>query len=287
MKNLIGTGVALVTPMHEDGSIDYKGLKKLLSHTGKGVDYYVVMGTTGESATLSKKEKQAVLDFVLKNNKRNLPVVYGIGGNDTQSVLEELIHTDLTGVAAILSVSPYYNKPSQEGIYQHFKAVARVSTVPVILYNVPGRTASNLTADTTLRLSQLDNVIGIKEASGNLEQCMKIAKEKPKDFMLISGDDMLTLAIYATGGEGVISVLANAYPGVFKKIKDFAFAGKLAAAQKEQFKLLDINGPMYEEGNPVGVKYLLSLLGVCEPHVRLPLVNPSDNLKKKIEKYKL
>ena len=137
MKNLMGTGVALVTPMHEDGSIDYKALKKLLSHTGKGVDYYVVMGTTGESATLSKKEKQAVLDFVLKNNKRNLPVVYGIGGNDTQSVLEELIHTDLTGVAAILSVSPYYNKPSQEGIYQHFKAVARVSTVPVILYNVP------------------------------------------------------------------------------------------------------------------------------------------------------
>lgn len=287
MKNLMGTGVALVTPMHEDGSIDYKGLKKLLSHTGKGVDYYVVMGTTGESATLSKKEKQAVLDFVLKNNKRNLPVVYGIGGNDTQSVLEELIHTDLTGVAAILSVSPYYNKPSQEGIYQHFKAVARVSTVPVILYNVPGRTASNLTADTTLSLAQLDNVIGIKEASGNLEQCMKIAKAKPKDFMLISGDDMLTLAIYATGGVGVISVLANAYPGVFKKIKDFAFAGKLAAAQKEQFKLLDINGPMYEEGNPVGVKYLLSLLGVCEPHVRLPLVNPSDNLKKKIEKYKL
>jgi 4-hydroxy-tetrahydrodipicolinate synthase len=287
MKNLMGTGVALVTPMHEDGSIDYKALKKLLSHTGKGVDYYVVMGTTGESATLSKKEKQAVLDFVLKNNKRNLPVVYGIGGNDTQSVLEELIHTDLTGVAAILSVSPYYNKPSQEGIYQHFKAVARVSTVPVILYNVPGRTASNLTADTTLRLAQLDNVIGIKEASGNLEQCMKIAKEKPKDFMLISGDDMLTLAIYATGGVGVISVLANAYPGVFKKIKDFAFAGKLAAAQKEQFKLLDINGPMYEEGNPVGIKYLLSLLGVCEPHVRLPLVNPSDNLKKKIEKYKL
>jgi 4-hydroxy-tetrahydrodipicolinate synthase len=283
MKNLMGTGVALVTPMHEDGSIDYKALKKLLSHTGKGVDYYVVMGTTGESATLSKKEKQAVLDFVLKNNKRNLPVVYGIGGNDTQSVLEELIHTDLTGVAAILSVSPYYNKPSQEGIYQHFKAVARVSTVPVILYNVPGRTASNLTADTTLRLAQLDNVIGIKEASGNLEQCMKIAKEKPKDFMLISGDDMLTLAIYATGGVGVISVLANAYPGVFKKIKDYAFAGKLAAAQKEQFKLLDINGPMYEEGNPVGIKYLLSLLGVCEPHVRLPLVNPSDNLKKKIE----
>jgi 4-hydroxy-tetrahydrodipicolinate synthase len=287
MKRLVGTGVALVTPMQEDGSIDYKGLKKLLSHTGKGVDYYVVMGTTGESATMSKKEKHAVLDFVRKNNTRNLPIVYGIGGNDTQSILEELIHTDLNGVAAILSVSPYYNKPSQEGIYQHFKAVARVSPVPVILYNVPGRTASNVTAETTLRLAQLDNIIGIKEASGNLEQCMKIAKEKPKDFMLISGDDMLTLAIYAIGGVGVISVLANAYPVVFKKIKDFVLAGKLAAAQKEQFKLLDINGPMYEEGNPVGIKYLLSLLGICQPHVRMPLVNPSDSLKKKIEKFKL
>ncbi|HCZ36273.1 MAG TPA: 4-hydroxy-tetrahydrodipicolinate synthase [Cytophagales bacterium] len=287
MKNLMGTGVALVTPMHEDGSIDYRGLKKLLLHTGKAVDYYVVMGTTGESATLSKKEKQAVLDFVLKNNSRNLPVVYGIGGNNTQSVLEEIIDTDLNGVAAILSVSPYYNKPSQEGIYQHFKAVARVSPVPVILYNVPGRTASNLTAETTLRLAQLDNIIGIKEASGNLEQCMKIAKEKPKDFMLISGDDMLTLALYATGAVGVISVLANAYPVVFKKLKELALTGKLAAAQKEQFKLLDINGPMYEEGNPVGVKYLLSLLGICQPHVRMPLVNPSESLKKKIEAARL
>ncbi|MCE7864636.1 MAG: 4-hydroxy-tetrahydrodipicolinate synthase [Bacteroidetes bacterium CHB5] len=283
MKKLMGTGVALVTPMHEDGAIDYRGLKKLLAHTGKGVDYYVVMGTTGESATLSKTEKKAVLDFVLKNNTRNLPVVYGIGGNNTQSVLEEIIDTDLNGVAAILSVSPYYNKPSQEGIYEHFKAVARVSPVPVILYNVPGRTASNLTADTTLRLARLHNIIGIKEASGNLEQCMKIVKEKPKDFMLISGDDMFTLALYAHGGVGVISVLANAYPVIFRKLKDFAMAGKLAAAQREQFKLLNINSPMYEEGNPVGVKYLLSLLGVCKPFVRLPLLHASDNLKKKIE----
>ncbi len=287
MKKLMGTGVALVTPMHEDGAIDYKGLKKLLAHTGKGVDYYVVMGTTGESATLSKTEKKAVLDFVLKNNTLNLPVVYGIGGNNTQSVLEEIIDTDLHGVAAILSVSPYYNKPSQEGIYEHFKAVARVSPVPVILYNVPGRTASNLTADTTLRLARLNNIIGIKEASGNLEQCMKIAKEKPKDFMLISGDDMFTLALYALGGVGVISVLANAYPVIFRKLKDFAMAGKPAAAQKEQFKLLNINSPMYEEGNPVGVKYLLSLLGVCKPFVRLPLLHASDSLKKKIEANKV
>lgn len=287
MKKLMGTGVALVTPMNEDGSIDFKGLKKLLSHTGKGVDYYVVMGTTGEAAALNKSEKKAVLDFVLKNNKRNLPIVYGIGGNNTQNVLEEIIDTDLSGVTAILSVSPYYNKPSQEGIYHHFMAVANVSPVPVILYNVPGRTSSNLTADTTLRLAQLKNIIGIKEASGNLEQCMKIAKEKPKDFMLISGDDLLTLALYAIGSAGVISVLANAYPVVFRKIRENFMAGKLAQAQQAQFSLLDINSPMYEEGNPVGVKYLLSLLGVCQPYVRLPLLTASQNLKKKIEANRL
>lgn len=287
MKQLNGTGVALVTPMLENGNIDYKGLKKLITHTGKGVAYFVVMGTTGESTTLSKAEKKDVLNFVLQNNPRKLPVVYGIGGNNTQSVLDEINDTSLKGVTAILSVSPYYNKPSQEGIYQHFKTVAAASPVPVILYNVPGRTASNITADTTLRLAQLNNIIGIKEASGNLEQCMKIAKEKPKDFMLISGDDMLTLALYAIGGAGVISVLANAYPVVFRKIREYMLAGKLAQAQKAQFSLLDINGPMYEEGNPVGVKYLLSLLRVCEAHVRLPLVAASQNLKKKIEANRL
>ncbi|MCW5912629.1 MAG: 4-hydroxy-tetrahydrodipicolinate synthase [Cyclobacteriaceae bacterium] len=283
MKKLIGTGVALVTPMHEDGSIDYKGLKKLLSHTGKGVDYYVVMGTTGESVTLSKAEKKDVLSFILQNNPKKLPVVYGIGGNNTQSVLDEIRSTDLEGVTAILSVSPYYNKPSQEGIYQHFKAVARASPAPVILYNVPGRTASNLTADTTLRLARLNKIIGIKEASGSLEQCMKIAKEKPQDFMLISGDDMLTLPLYAIGSAGVISVLANAYPVVFRKIREHILAGKPSQAQKAQLSLLDINGPMYEEGNPVGVKYLLSLLGVCKPYVRLPLIAPSGDLKRRIE----
>lgn len=283
MKKLHGTGVALVTPMHENGEIDFKGLKKLLSHTAKGADYFVVMGTTGESATLSKDEKKEVLRFVIKNNPKKLPVVYGIGGNNTHHVLEEINSTNLEGVDALLSVSPYYNKPSQEGIYQHFKSIAEISPVPVILYNVPGRTSSNLSAQTTLRLAQVKNIIGIKEASGNLEQCMKIVKEKPKDFMLISGDDMLTLPIYSIGGVGVISVLANAFPQVFKKIRDNVTSGKLAKAQAEQFKILDINSPMYEEGNPVGVKYLLSLMSVCSPYVRLPLVLPSDGLKKKIE----
>lgn len=284
-KKLFGTGVALVTPFNENGSIDFKSLKKLVNHTSKGVDYLVVMGTTGESATLSKDEKKSVLKFVIENNNKNLPIVYGIGGNSTYSVIDEIRDTDLGNVDALLSVSPYYNKPSQEGIYQHFIAVADASPLPIILYNVPGRTASNLTAETTLRLAKHSNIIGIKEASGNVEQCMNIAKNKPKDFLLISGDDMLTLSIYAIGGVGVISVLANAYPLVFKKIKEFAFAENYKKAQAEQFKLLEINGPMYEEGNPVGLKYLLKLMNISNGHVRLPLVPASVLLQKKIDKF--
>jgi 4-hydroxy-tetrahydrodipicolinate synthase len=282
MKKLIGTGVALVTPFNADGTIDFKSLKRLLNHTAKGVDYYVVMGTTGESVTLSSAEKKQVLDFVLANNTKNLPVVFGIGGNNTQNVLDTIKSTDFTGITAILSVSPYYNKPSQEGIYQHFKAVANASPVPVILYNVPGRTSSNLSADTTLRLAQHKNIIGIKEASGNIEQCMRIAKDMPKDFLLISGDDLLTVPLYSIGGKGVISVLANALPVIFKKMKEYAFVGNFTKASQEQFKLLDINGPMYEEGNPVGVKFLLQEKGVCSSHVRLPLVPASTALQKKI-----
>lgn len=285
MKSLYGTGVALVTPMNEKKEIDFKALKRLLNYTATGVDYYVVMGTTGESATLSKEEKKSVLAFVLANNRKKLPIVYGIGGNNTQQVIDEIKSTDLKGVDALLSVSPYYNKPSQEGIYQHFKAVAKASQLPVILYNVPGRTASNLTAETTLRLANIKNIVGIKEASGNLEQCMKIAKEKPADFMLISGDDLLTLPIYSIGGFGVISVLANALPKVFLKVKENFLAGKLLNAQAEHFKLLDINAPMYDEGNPVGVKYLLSLKGICDPFVRMPLLEASSDLKKKITLY--
>jgi 4-hydroxy-tetrahydrodipicolinate synthase len=283
MRRLFGTGVALVTPFGEDSQIDFKALKKLLVHTAKGVDYFVVMGTTGESATLSKEEKMNVLKFVLDNNPKKLPVVYGIGGNNTRQVVEEIKSTDLEGVSAILSVSPYYNKPSQEGIFQHFTSVADASPLPIILYNVPGRTGSNITAATTLRLASHSKIAGIKEASGNLEQCMKIAKEKPKDFMLISGDDMLTLPIYAIGGVGIISVLANALPLVFRKIKENFNSGKLSKAQDAQFKILDINSPMYEEGNPTGVKYLLNRMGICKPYVRLPLTEPSQELQNKID----
>lgn len=282
MKKLYGTGVALVTPFSERGEVDFTSLRRLLRHTARGVDYYVVMGTTGESATLSADEKAAILDFVRDHNPKKLPVVYGIGGNNTQHVLDAIAQTDFSGVDALLSVSPYYNKPSQEGIFQHFKAIAKASPVPVILYNVPGRTSSNLTADTTLRLAQHPNIGAIKEASGNLEQCMRIAREKPKDFQLISGDDLMSVALYAIGATGVISVLANAYPVIFKKIKEHALAGNYAKARQEIFKILDVNPLMYEEGNPVGLKVLLAQMGICSAAVRLPLARASAGLEKKI-----
>jgi 4-hydroxy-tetrahydrodipicolinate synthase len=283
MKKFVGTGVALITPFTATGNVDYQALKKVLQHTAKGVDYYVVMGTTGESATLSSQEKKDVLQFVIANNPKKLPIVYGMGGNNTKEVVDAIKATNFKGVDALLSVSPYYNKPSQEGIYQHFVAVADASPVPVILYNVPGRTASNLTAETTLRLAAHKNIFAIKEASGNVEQCMKIAKAMPKDFTLISGDDLLTVPLYSIGAKGVISVLANAYPVVFKKMKDYAFAGDFAKASQEQFKILEINGPMYEEGNPVGVKQVMSDLNLCSNYVRLPLIPASEGLKKRIK----
>jgi 4-hydroxy-tetrahydrodipicolinate synthase len=282
MKKFYGTGVALVTPFTENLEVDYKALKKLLNHTAKGVDYYVVMGTTGESPTVSHDEKKRILQFVKDNNTKGLPIVYGIGGNNTQEILQTLEETDLRGVDAILSVSPYYSKPSQEGIYLHFKTIADASPVPVILYNIPGRTGSNMTADTTVRLAAHANIIGTKEASGNIEQCMNIVKRAPKDFMLISGDDMVTVPFYAIGGRGVISVLANAYPQIFRKIKDYAAAGNFIKASQEQFRLLDINGSMYEEGNPVGLKALLAELGICSKAVRLPLAPASKALENKI-----
>lgn len=283
MKKLEGTGVALVTPFNKNKSIDFEGLEKLLVHTAKGVDYYVVMGTTGESATLRQEEKIAVLDFVKTHNPKKLPIVYGIGGNNTANVVESVRHAPLKGVDAILSVSPYYNKPSQEGIYQHFKTIAAASPLPIIVYNVPGRTASNIAASTTLRLAELPKIIGVKEASGNIEQCMNIASKKSKDFLLISGDDLLTSSFYAMGGQGVISVLANAFPEIFQQIKNHSIKSNFNKAALEQFKLLDINGPMYEEGNPVGVKVVLSELGICKEFTRLPLVAASKPLQAKIK----
>jgi len=283
MKKLYGTGVALVTPFDANGRLDFKSLKRLLTHTAKGVDYYVVMGTTGESPTLTREEKQKVLSFVRENNSRQLPIVYGIGGNNTQEVVHLISETNFEGVDAMLSVSPYYNKPSQEGIVSHFNNVADASPVPVILYNVPARTSSNLTAETTLRLAQHKNIIGVKEASGNIEQCMRIIQKKPKNFMLISGDDLLTVALFSVGAIGVISVLANAFPLVFRKMKEYCLAGNFDKASVEQFKLLEINGAMYEEGNPVGLKQLLSEMGICSNNVRLPMIAASAPLKAKIK----
>lgn len=281
MLKFHGTGVALITPFHENLSIDFEGLQKVVNHvTSGGVDYLVIQGTTGETATLTKAEKQKVLEKTLEYNEGKLPVVYGIGGNNTQAVLEEIGNTDFNGIDAILSVSPYYNKPSQQGVIAHYTAIADACPVPVILYNVPGRTMSNITASTTLELAKHPNIIGMKEASGNLEQCMAIAASKSEDFLLISGDDMLATAIRAIGGVGVISVLANAYPELFKTIANES----MEASKNATFKLLKINPLMYAESNPVGLKCLMKELGICGDAVRLPLIKASDELRLQIQK---
>jgi 4-hydroxy-tetrahydrodipicolinate synthase len=280
---LYGTGVALVTPFTVNQEVDFEGLRRLIDHvTQGGVDYLVVMGTTGESATLSEEEKKQVLTFVKEHNTGKLPIVYGIGSNHTQQVLETIRKTDFTGVDAILSVSPYYNKPSQKGIVEHFKAIADACPVPVILYNVPGRTQSNMTAETTLKLALHRNIIGIKEASGDLVQCMEIARRKPEDFLLISGDDLLTLPMISFGAKGVISVLANAFPITFSRMVNEAMAGNYPASSQHLFQLVGINPLMYTESNPVGVKQALHCLGVCENMVRLPLLPASEELVQKI-----
>lgn len=280
MNQFKGTGVALVTPFHDDCSIDFTGLKKLIDHViDGGVDYLVVLGTTGESATLLPAEKKQVLAACLEYNAGRVPVVYGVGGNNTQFVLNEIINTDFTGISAILSVSPFYNKPSQRGIIAHYTAIADNCPVPVILYNVPGRTMSNMTAETTLRLADHPNIIGMKEASGNLEQCMQIAASMPKDFLLISGDDLMTKAMYSIGGSGIISVLANALPSTFKAICH----GSEKESLKASFSLLDFNSLMYQEGNPVGIKNLLMHMGICGDQLRLPMLRASLELNQQIK----
>ncbi|MBK6264135.1 4-hydroxy-tetrahydrodipicolinate synthase [Marivirga sp. S37H4] len=285
MKELFkGVGPALVTPFKKDLSIDFEALENLLIHTAKGgADYWVVQGTTGESATTSFEEKKVILDFIKEHNPNNLPIVYGMGGNSTKSVIESFKAVKFKGVSAILSASPHYNKPTQDGIFQHFRSIADVSPVPVILYNVPGRTASNINAETTIRLARHPNIIGIKEASGNMEQCMRIAYEKPNDFLLISGDDLLTSSLIALGAVGVISVMANAFPRTFSRINNAALANDFPAVRKDLFRLLTLNSLMYEESNPVGVKEVLKQLGICKNHVRLPLLPASDELSKKIQ----
>ncbi|TRX60857.1 4-hydroxy-tetrahydrodipicolinate synthase [Fulvivirga sp. M361] len=283
-QKLVGTGVALITPFNEALEIDFTGLKRLLDSTAeKGVDYYVVMGTTGESATLDKNEKKKILDFACANNAKQLPIIYGIGGNNTKEIIEQISDTDLTAVDAVLSVSPYYNKPSQEGIYEHYLKIADHSPVPIILYNVPGRTGSNISAETTIRLSEHDNIIGTKEASGDISQALTIIKHKADDFLLISGDDLLTISLHAIGAIGVISVLANAFADIFNNIMEHLKTSDYQSATQEVLKLTEINPLMYEQSNPVGIKQVLMEQGICENYVRLPLVPCTVALKEKIQ----
>lgn len=285
MKELRGTGVAMVTPFNADGKVDFEGLEKLTNHLiDGGVNYLVVMGTTGESVTLTKTEKQEVLSKIMEVNDGRLPIVLGVGGNNTAEVCSQLKALDTTGLAAVLSVSPAYNKPTQEGIYAHYTEVSKASPLPIILYNVPGRTSSNMTAATTLRLARdFDNIIAIKEASGSLDQCTAILKDRPEGFLVISGDDTLSLPMIASGGDGVISVVANALPRKYSELISASLDGNLKTAQKRQYQLFDLINALFEEGNPAGVKAALEILEVCGPSVRLPLVNASADLQSKLK----
>lgn len=288
MRNdkLRGTGVAIVTPFTKKGNVDTEGLSKVVKHLHAGkVEYIVVLGTTGESVTLSKDEKKLVIEIVIKANAGKLPLVLGIGGNNTQEVINTIQHTDLKPFEAILSVAPYYNKPSQEGYYQHFKAISKSTKKDIILYNVPGRTGSNVTWETQVRIaSDCKNIVATKEASGNMEQVMKIIKNKPKGFMVISGDDNITLPIIAAGGDGVISVVANAFPKDFSEMVRLSLKHKFTEAQKLHYGLIDITDQLFADGNPGGIKYALSLLKKCEAYVRLPLVEPNEKVKHTLEK---
>lgn len=282
---LRGLGVALITPFKANGGVDFDALSKVVEHQiAGGIDFLAVMGTTGESATISLDEKKDILAQVIATAQERVPVVLGIGGNNTKAVQEELQAYDLNGVEAILSVSPYYNKPTQEGIYQHYKALSEVSLRPIILYNVPGRTMSNISAETTLRLARdCKNIIAVKEASGNLDQIATILRDRPEGFLVLSGDDALTLPILALGGDGVISVVGNALPEEFGRLVHTALKGDFDAARKEHLNLVEIIHLLFVEGNPGGVKEVLKALGLCGNHLRLPLVPVSDGTAKKIE----
>lgn len=284
MRKFVGTGVALITPFASDLSVDYDAFERLINHCIEGgVEYLVVMGTTAENPTLSSDEKKEVLRMAKKFNNGRVRMVYGIGGNSTADVVATLQNTDLQGVDAILSVSPYYNKPTQEGIYQHFKTLSENSPLPIILYNVPGRTGSNMFADTTLRLAHdIDNIIGIKEASGDLEQVMKIINERPDGFLVISGDDNLTLPIIASGGDGVISVSGQAFPAVFSEMVRQALNGGFQKARSLHYQLFEVTKLLFTEGNPGGVKAALDILNLCPDHVRQPLWPISNELRQKI-----
>jgi 4-hydroxy-tetrahydrodipicolinate synthase len=284
MNRFYGTGVAMVTPFSADGQVDYPGLSSLINYlTEGGVEYLVSLGTTGESATLNKDEKKKVFAYTAEVNNGRLPLVAGIAGNNTYEVVENIKHFDTNGYSAILSASPYYNKPTQEGIYQHYKAIAEASPLPVILYNVPSRTGSNISAETTVRLAyDFKNIIAIKEASGNFDQMNQIMRDKPESFLMISGDDPISLPMIAMGGAGVISVVGNALPRLFSDMIRACLDGNFKAAHKDNFDMIEFTRMMFAEGNPAGVKTALKTIGICGDTVRLPLVQVSQKLAEKI-----
>lgn len=284
-SKFIGTGVAMVTPFKSDKSVDFDALTHLTEHIiNNGPEYLVVLGTTAETATLNKDEKQAVVSHILKINNGRLPVVIGIGGNNTQEVVNQIASFDFTGIDGLLSASPAYNKPNQQGLYEHYKAIAEASPVPVILYNVPSRTASNIDAETTVRLAHdFDNIVAIKEATNDMNQVAHIAKNKPNDFLLISGNDNLALPVAALGGSGNISVIANAYPQLFSDMVRNVIKGDYELARKQQFDLLESIDAIFEDGNPGGIKAVLEILGIVPNHLRLPLVPVNDETYKKLQ----
>jgi len=287
MQSLIGTGVALVTPFKKDFSVDIDALKAIVNfQIDNGIDYLVVLGTTAENATLSKAEKELVIKTIVDANKGRLPLVLGVGSNNTAEVVEELKSGDFSDFVAILSVSPYYNKPTQEGIYQHFKAIAEASPIPVILYNVPGRTSSNILPETIIRLANdFKNIIAVKEASGDIVQAMKLIQYKPKDFLVISGDDMITLPMILAGGAGVISVIAQGFPKQFTEMVHLGLNKKVDDAHKIHYLLADSIDMIFEQGNPAGIKEVFKSLGLSENTVRLPLVNVDEDLANRLRHF--
>jgi 4-hydroxy-tetrahydrodipicolinate synthase len=287
MQSLIGTGVALVTPFKKDFSFDTEALTKITNHVIEGgVEYLVILGTTAESATLNAEEKEVVIETIVTANQGRVPMVLGVGGNNTAKVVEELKTRDLSSFAAILSVSPYYNKPTQEGIYQHFKAVSEASPIPVIVYNVPGRTSSNMLPATVIRLANdFKNIIGIKEAAGDIVQAMKLIQTKPEGFLVISGDDMITLPMVLAGGSGVISVIGEGFPKEFSEMVRLGLNKKVDEAYKLHYKLANSIDMIFEQGNPAGIKEVFKHLGLSENTVRLPLVNVDESLSVRLSNF--
>ena len=287
MKALIGTGVALITPFKPDLSVDHQALAAIVEfNITNGVDYLVISGTTGESVTITAKEKKEITATIIEANKGRVPLVIGIGGNNTAAVIEELKSTDLSPFTAILSVAPYYSKPTQEGFYQHFKAIAEASTIPVILYNVPGRTAKNVEPSTVLRLANdFESIVAVKEAGNNRDQYLELIKHKPTDFLVISGDDDLVLGVTLAGGSGVISVIGQAFPKEFSQMIQMGLQGNRTETKKIEARLMEVIGLIFEENNPSGIKAVFESLGLCEDTVRLPLVPATDALKAKISAF--